>query len=100
MVTDTGAEKKELCLRLGAERWIDFKETKDLVGDIRAATDGFGPHSAVVTAATSLAYEQAIDYLRPGGTLMVVGLPGKGKLNASIFFTVVKSITVIGSYVG
>lgn len=97
---DTGAEKKELCLKLGAEKWIDFKTTQDLVKDIQEATDGFGPHSAVVTAANSQAYEQAIDYLRPGGTLMVVGLPGKGKLSADIFFTVVKSISILGSYVG
>jgi len=97
---DTGEEKRKLCLKLGAEKWIDFKETKDLVKDIQDATDGFGPHSAVITAATSTAYEQAIDYLRPGGTLMVVGLPGHGKLSADIFFTVTKSISILGSYVG
>jgi len=97
---DTGDDKKDLCLKLGAEKWIDFKTTKDLVKDIQDATDGFGPHSAVVTAANSAAYEQAIAYLRPGGTLMVVGLPGAGKLSADIFFTVTKSISILGSYVG
>lgn len=97
---DTGKEKKELCLKLGAEKWIDFRETKDLVEDIKAATDGLGPHAAIVTAANSSAYEQAVDYLREGGTLMAVGLPGTAKLNASIFFTVVKSISILGSYVG
>ncbi|KAI0064343.1 GroES-like protein [Artomyces pyxidatus] len=97
---DTGAEKKALCLQLGAEKWIDFKETKDLVKDIKEATGGAGPHAAVVTAASSPAYEQAIDYLREGGTLMVVGLPGTATLNASIFFTVFKSINILGSYVG
>lgn len=97
---DTGSEKRDLCLKLGAEKWIDFKETKDLVKDIKEATGGLGPHSAVVTAASSPAYEQAIDYLRPGGTLMVVGLPGHGKLAADIFFTVTKSISILGSYVG
>ena len=97
---DTGSEKRDLCLKLGAEKWIDFKETKDLVKDIKEATGGPGPHSAVVTAASSPAYEQAIDYLRPGGTLMVVGLPGHGKLAADIFFTVTKSISILGSYVG
>ncbi|KAI0311100.1 GroES-like protein [Amylostereum chailletii] len=97
---DTGAEKKELCLKLGASKWIDFKETKDLVQDIRDATDGLGAHATVVTAANSLAYEQAVEYLREGGTLVAVGLPGTGKINASIFFTVVKSIRIVGSYVG
>lgn len=31
---------------------------------------------------------------------MAVGLPGTAKLEASIFFTVLKSISIIGSYVG
>jgi alcohol dehydrogenase, propanol-preferring len=87
---DTGADKKALCERLGAEVWIDFKETKDIVGAIRQATGGLGAHAAVVTAATGAAYSQAVDYLRNGGTLMAVGLPGEAKLDANIFFTVYK----------
>ena len=35
-----------------------------------------------------------------GGTLMVVGLPAKANLSADIFFTVIKSISILGSYVG
>ena len=100
ILSDTGKEKRDLCFKLGAEKWIDFKETKDLVKDIQDATDGLGPHAAVITAATSVAYQQAIDYLRPGGTLMVVGLPAKASLSADIFFTVTKSINILGSYVG
>ncbi|KAJ3484831.1 hypothetical protein NLI96_g5361 [Meripilus lineatus] len=97
---DTGAEKRDLALKLGAEKWVDFRESKDLVADIKAATGGAGPNVAVVTATNSAAYEQAIDYLRPGGTLMMVGLPGQGKLAADIFFTVIKAINILGSYVG
>jgi propanol-preferring alcohol dehydrogenase len=87
---DSGEEKRELCEKLGAEVWLDFAKTKDIVSAIRDATDGLGAHAAVVTAATGAAYQQAIDYLRPGGTLMAVGLPGEAKLEASIFFTVFK----------
>ncbi|KAK0489569.1 chaperonin 10-like protein [Armillaria luteobubalina] len=97
---DSGAEKKKLTLSLGAEVWIDFKESKDIVADVKAATGGFGAHSAVITAAHSSGYTQALDYLRPGATLMAVGLPGTSTLNASIFFTVFKSISILGSYVG
>ncbi len=99
-ILDTGADKRDLVMKLGAEKWIDFKETKDLVKDIQDATDGLGPHAAVITAATGKAYEQAIDYLRPGGYLMAVGLPAKASLSADIFFTVTKSISILGSYVG
>ncbi|KAF9031520.1 GroES-like protein [Hymenopellis radicata] len=97
---DSGEEKKQLCLKLGAEVWIDFKESKDIVGDVKAATGGLGAHSAVVTTASPSGYTQAVDYLRTGGTLMAVGLPGEAKLEASIFFTVFKSISILGSYVG
>ncbi|KAJ7511646.1 chaperonin 10-like protein [Mycena galericulata] len=100
IAVDTGAHKKNLCLELGADKWIDFKETKNLVEEIKAITDGLGAHSTVVTAASSSGYQQAIDYLRAGGTLMAVGLPGRATLEASIFFTVFKSISILGSYVG
>lgn len=32
--------------------------------------------------------------------MMVVGLPGEAKMEPSIFWTVLKSIKIIGSYVG
>ena len=51
-LTDTGAEKKELCKRLGAEKWIDFRETKDLVKEIKDATGGTGAHAALISAAS------------------------------------------------
>jgi threonine dehydrogenase-like Zn-dependent dehydrogenase len=88
--SDTGLEKKKLCLELGAEKWIDFKEAKDTVQAVREACDGEGAHCAIVTTADASGYTQAVDYLRPGGTLMAVGLPGEAKLEASIFFTVFK----------
>jgi len=100
VAVDTGEDKKHLVEKLGAEKWIDFVESKDIVQAIRDATDGLGAHAAVVTTASSTGYEQAIDYLREGGTLVAVGLPGTAKLNASIFFTVLKSISIVGSYVG
>lgn len=89
-LTDTGAEKQRLCLELGAEKWIDFKQTTDLVKAIRDACDGLGPHSAIVTSPYSEGYSEAVDYLRPGGTLMAVGLPANATLEASIFWTVLK----------
>lgn len=45
---DTGAEKKSLCLSLGAEKWVDFVESKDIVADVMAAAGGQGPHAALV----------------------------------------------------
>ncbi|KAF9051835.1 mannitol-1-phosphate dehydrogenase MPDH1 [Panaeolus papilionaceus] len=97
---DGGEEKRKLCMKLGADHWIDFMECKDIVGEIKKTTDGYGAHAAVVTTASSSGYAQAVDYLRDNGRLMAVGLPAKATLDASIFFTVFKSITIHGSYVG
>lgn len=98
---DTGAEKKALCQQLGAETFIDFKTTNDLVSDIKAATqDQMGPHAAIVAASGSAAYEQALDYIRSKGTLVAVGLPGHADLKANVFSTVFRSLRIVGSYVG
>ncbi|KAG9086228.1 alcohol dehydrogenase, partial [Ceratobasidium sp. 392] len=50
--------------------------------------------------ASSAGYDQALQYLRPGGVLVAVGLPPGAKIEADVFWTVVRSITVKGSYVG
>ncbi|KAL0578081.1 alcohol dehydrogenase [Marasmius crinis-equi] len=97
---DTGKEKRDLCLSLGAEKFIDFKTSKDIVAEVIAATDGKGAHSAVVTSSSSTGYTQALSYLRAGGTLMVVGLPPDATIPASVFFTVFRSQKILGSYVG
>jgi propanol-preferring alcohol dehydrogenase len=47
---DTGDLKKKLCLSLGAEKWVYFRESKDLIKDIIAATDGLGPEAAIIAA--------------------------------------------------
>jgi propanol-preferring alcohol dehydrogenase len=115
---DTGADKHALCTKLGAEVWIDFQETSDIVGEVMKATDGTGAHFALVTAGTGAAYQQAVDYLRRNGTLLACGLPPKATLDASIYAIVVKvmallvsvadlvlkppqqGIKIIGSYIG
>ena len=49
---DGGEEKHKLCKTLGADVWIDFTTSKDIVGDIKKATGGLGAHAAVVTTAS------------------------------------------------
>ncbi|KAG8854179.1 alcohol dehydrogenase [Tulasnella sp. 330] len=98
---DTGAEKKALCMKLGAEKWIDFKETKDIVKEIQAAVpDGLGPQAAIVSASTGAAYAQAMEYIRPHGTVVAVGLPPDAVIKTGVFFTVFHSKRLVGSYVG
>jgi propanol-preferring alcohol dehydrogenase len=74
------------------------------VKEIKALTGGEGAHAAVVTATAAsffqlpnrlsliedARYQQAVSYLRAGGTLMAVSLPGSATLDTSIFFCVFK----------
>jgi len=98
---DTGDAKEKMVKGLGAKAWIDFKKSgKNLVADIqKASPGGLGPHAALVVAAHESAYTQAIEYLRPSGTLVCNGMPD-APLQANIFYTVFKSIRIQGSYVG
>ncbi|KZT18912.1 GroES-like protein [Neolentinus lepideus HHB14362 ss-1] len=97
---DTGEEKKQLCSKLGAEKFIDFKETQDLVQDVKNATDGLGPHAAIVTTASGKAYEQAVWYLRQRGTLVAVGMPPTDLFNIPIVIIVAKALNIIGTAIG
>ena len=49
---DTGEEKRKLCETLGADAWIDFATSTDIVADVKKATAGLGAHAAIVTTAS------------------------------------------------
>lgn len=48
IVVDTGAERKAMCLKFGAEHFIDFKEVADTPAEVVKLTDG-GAHAVYVT---------------------------------------------------
>ena len=47
---DGGKAKEKICLEMGAEKFIDFKEVKDVTKAVIEAADGVGAHGVVVTA--------------------------------------------------
>ncbi|KAJ7127553.1 hypothetical protein C8R43DRAFT_1027602 [Mycena crocata] len=98
---DTGNVKRDLCLKLGAEKWIDFKTSTDLVNDVKEATGGQGPHAAIVVASNPGPLDQAVMYLRKKGTLVAVGIPsGMAMLTVPIGLLINKGLTIIGSAIG
>jgi len=99
---DTGDEKKKMCLgELGAKSFIDFATSKNLVKDVQAATeDGLGPHAVILVAVNEKPFQQAAEYVRPRGTVICIGLPAGAYLRAPVFESVLKMITIRGSYVG
>ncbi|KAF2473983.1 alcohol dehydrogenase-like protein [Lindgomyces ingoldianus] len=99
---DTGDEKKKMCLeQLGAESFVDFMKSSNVVKDVQAATqDGLGPHAVILVAVNEKPFQQAAEYVRPRGTVICIGLPAGAYLKAPVFDSVIKMITIKGSYVG
>ena len=90
-----------MCIRdreVGADIVINGLEVEDVPGLIKEKTDG-GAHSAVVTAVSKVAFNQAVDSVRAGGRVVAVGLPSE-MMELSIVKTVLDGIQVIGSLVG
>lgn len=98
---DTGDEKREMCKKLGSEHFVDFASSKNVVKDVQAATpDGLGPHAVLLVAVNEKPFQQAAEYVRPRGSVVCIGLPAGAYLKAPVFESVIKMITIKGSYVG
>lgn len=99
---DAGQEKKDMVMgKLGGSAFVDFSTSKDVVADVKAATpDGLGPHAVILVAVSEKPFQQAADYVRPRGTVIAIGLPANAYLRAPVFDSVLKMITIKGSYVG
>ena len=96
---DSGAQKRDYIKGLGAE-FLDFKESTDLVADVKRITDG-GAQAAVVTAGSPQAYKLAADLLRTEGTLCACGIPpGGGRLDTAVSGIVIKGLKIKGNLVG
>lgn len=98
IAVDINNDKLALAKEVGADIVINGLEVEDVAGLIKEKTDG-GAHSAVVTAVSKVAFNQAVDSVRAGGRVVAVGLPSE-MMELSIVKTVLDGIQVIGSLVG
>ncbi|VOB04405.1 alcohol dehydrogenase [Streptococcus pneumoniae] len=98
IAVDINNDKLALAKEVGADIVINGLEVEDVAGLIKEKTDG-GAHSAVVTAVSKVAFNQAVDSIRAGGRVVAVGLPSE-MMELSIVKTVLDGIQVIGSLVG
>jgi propanol-preferring alcohol dehydrogenase len=98
---DSGDEKAKMCKSLGANAFVDFSKSKNIVEDVKAATsDGLGPHAAILLAVSERPFQQAADYVRPHGVVICIGLPAGAKISTDVFSAVIRMIVIKGSYVG
>lgn len=59
---DSGDEKKEMVHKLGAEHFVDFAASSNVVKDVQDATpDGTGPHAVILVAVNEKPFQQAAE---------------------------------------
>ncbi|ALF60290.1 alcohol dehydrogenase AdhP [Psychrobacter urativorans] len=93
---DIDDEKLAFAKKLGATVTVNAKDTDP--GEYLKKEIG-GAHGVLVTAVSSIAFDQALSMVRRGGTVVFNGLP-TGDFPVSIFDTVLNGITIRGSIVG
>lgn len=100
IAVDSGDEKAQICTqKLGAEVFVDFAK-EDVVESIKGHTGGLGAHAVILLAVTEKPFQQATEYCRSRGAVVCVGMPAGAKISAAVFPTVVRMLSIKGSYVG
>lgn len=96
IAVDIDDDKLALAAKAGADLTINSKTT-DPAASIQRQVGG--AHAAIVTAVAKVAFNQAVESVRAGGTVVAVGLPPEN-MELSIVKTVLDGIKIKGSLVG
>ncbi|GAB7366277.1 hypothetical protein MBLNU230_g7834t1 [Neophaeotheca triangularis] len=98
---DSGADKAALCTSLGAEHFLDFKKTEDLPAEVLKLTT-YGAHGVIVFSASRASYATGPLLLRPGGTMVAVGIPREPDVIAGAppGLLAMRRLNVVGSVTG
>lgn len=96
IATDIDDAKLDLAARLGAALTLNAAEVDPASWVHRQIG---GAHGALVTAVSTAAFGQALGMMRPGGTVVLNGVP-PGNFSVNIYDLVMRAITMRGSIVG
>ncbi|KAI6176008.1 Alcohol dehydrogenase ADH3 [Aphelenchoides bicaudatus] len=88
--------KKHLCEAVGVEHFISADS--DVPKQILELT-GLGAHAVLNVATSTAAIEASLNYVRPRGTVILIGLPA-GAIKVDLFSTIMRCITPGPSLVG
>ncbi|KAF7552066.1 hypothetical protein G7Z17_g4585 [Cylindrodendrum hubeiense] len=98
------ASKEKLVKESGAEVFLDVAtQSGDVLAEVTRHSEGLGAHTVIVCAASNAAYSQGVGFLRPGGTLIGVGMPGGDPTpiaTAMPSLIVQKQLKIVGSILG
>lgn len=97
IAVDINDDKLELAKKVGADIVYNSKKIENVDEVIQKEVGG--AHAAVVTAVSKVAFNQAVNSVRPTGKVVNVGLPPE-KMELDIIKSVLDGIEVIGSLVG
>jgi len=97
-------EKEDFCKEHGATEFLDFTKHDDetLLAKVKEITGGTGVHCVLVVTSSQKSYDQSVDYLRHGGSLICIGItedehnPIKGAVASKL---IIKQAKIIGMIV-
>ena len=97
VAVDINQDKLDLAKEVGADLIVNGHDIEDVPTYIQEKTGGC--HGVVVSAVSKVAFNQAVDSVRAGGTVVAVGLPSE-YMELSIVKAVLDGIRIVGSLVG
>ncbi|GAA5888154.1 hypothetical protein JCM6882_000301 [Rhodosporidiobolus microsporus] len=95
-------DKRALCEGYGVHTFLDFRKFAkgEMADEVKKICGGIGAHAVLVCATGGGVYGQALEFLRPAGTLVAVALGANTKIEAEVFSFIGKGLNIAGSYVG
>lgn len=76
IVLGDNAKRLEVAKEMGADYALNIKDIENPVEEVRKLTEGRGADYVVEAVGTPSTYEQALEMVRPGGTVAAFGITG------------------------
>ncbi|KAG7661161.1 uncharacterized protein J8A68_005334 [[Candida] subhashii] len=97
---DCGEEKEAFVQELGVDAYVDAAKEKNVAATVKSVTGG-GAHAVLNVSTATSAMQDSLDFIRPRGTVVLLGVPGgESNLSVNVHDTVAFCYSVKGSAVG
>jgi threonine dehydrogenase-like Zn-dependent dehydrogenase len=101
IVIGDNVKRLAIAKEFGVDVTININDGKDPVAEVKKLTGGRGADFVVEAVGTSKTYEQALEMVRPGGTLAAFGIcAGDDTIKVRPFDLVLGEKTIVGSCAG